>query len=232
MNPALAGARAALPDCEPRRLASDLFHALSQPLTSLCCSLELTLQQTPTQEQYRQSVAGALAQAERVAWLTSAIRELLDAAESGEPGEVLQLQAAVRDAVSDALPLAESADVEMMYLPRSACLVHFEAERLRRALFHLLGFAVSWVKNGAVVKIEVSESGKDALLGVTVSGESAAGERGAESSTEEDHARLLSQRLGLGIARNLFEAAGGSFSVGSEVNGISLEVRLPLAMQR
>jgi len=46
--PQAAGAAPMLPDCERRRLSSDLFHALSQPLTALCCSLELvTLQQTP-----------------------------------------------------------------------------------------------------------------------------------------------------------------------------------------
>ncbi|MGH9536525.1 MAG: sensor histidine kinase [Terriglobales bacterium] len=232
MNPALAAMWTALPDCEPRRLVSDLFHALSQPLTSLCCSLELTLQQTPTQAQYRERVAGALAQAERASWLSSAIRELLDAAESGEPGEILQLQAAVRDAVSDALPLAESAGMRLGYLPQSVCPVYFAAQRLRRALFHLLGFVVGWGRSGALVEIKLSESGKDALLRLTVSGESAVGEREPESLTEEDRARLLSQRLGLGIAWNLFEAAGGTLCAGSEVNGISLEVRLPLAMQR
>ena len=30
-------------DCEIRQLTSDLFHELSQPLTNLCCSLELAL---------------------------------------------------------------------------------------------------------------------------------------------------------------------------------------------
>ena len=35
-------------ECESRQLVSDLFHQLSQPLTTLCCSLELALLQTPT----------------------------------------------------------------------------------------------------------------------------------------------------------------------------------------
>jgi hypothetical protein len=45
----LATASPAAPaECESRQLVSDLFHELSQPLTTLCCSLELALLQTPT----------------------------------------------------------------------------------------------------------------------------------------------------------------------------------------
>jgi DNA-binding response OmpR family regulator len=157
MNPTV-GTPATLPDCEPRRLASDLFHALSQPLTILCCSLELTLHQTPTAEQYRESVIRALAQAEQISWLVTGLRGLFDPAEAGEGCEVLHLQAAVHDSLSDWLPLAESTGVRICYLPRSACPGWFEAQRLRRGLFHLLGFVVGSGGDGAVVKIELAET--------------------------------------------------------------------------
>jgi len=209
-----------LPDCEPRRLVSDLFHALSQPLTSLCCSLELTLQQSPTPEQYRESVSRALAQAEHVSWLVTGIRELFDAGEAGAGGEVLELQAAVQSAASDLLPVAESAGVRISFLPRSACPVRFEAQRLRQGLFHLLGFAVSAGGRGAAVKIEVAAAGEEAVLGMTVSG-------AHTLRSIEDPPQELARRLGLGIARAIFEAAGGSFRGERGMDCMSVEVRLP-----
>jgi hypothetical protein len=57
MNPPTVGVLSTLADYEPRQLVSDLFHALSQPPPILCCSLEFTLQQTFTLEQYRASVS-------------------------------------------------------------------------------------------------------------------------------------------------------------------------------
>jgi signal transduction histidine kinase len=206
-----------LPDCEPRRLVSDLFHALSQPLTSLCCSLELTLQQSPTPEQYRESVSRALAQAEKVSWLATGMRELFDASEVGEDCEVLPLQAAVESAVSNLLPVAESAGVQIYCLPRSACAVRFEAHRLQQGLFHLLGFAVSAGGRGAVVKIEVGECGEEGVLGVMV----------CEGVGGDQEPGELVRRLGLGIACAIFEAAGGSFRAERSVDYLGVEVRIP-----
>jgi signal transduction histidine kinase len=206
-----------LPDCEPRQLVSDLFHALSQPLTTLCCSLELTLQQTPTAEQYRESTTRALAQAERVSWLVTGIRELFDASEASS-GEVLELQAAVQGVVSDLLPVAESAGVRICYLPRSACPVRFDAQRLRQGLFHLLEFAVGSCERGAVVKIELAEAGEEVVLGIVVCGD--------RVSCDQEPGELA-RRLGLGIARAIFEAAGGSFLGERSVGYLGVEVRMP-----
>jgi len=236
MNPSTAGVAPVLPDCESPRLLADLFHALSQPLTTLCCSLELTLQQTPTEKQYRESVTRALAQAEQVSWLATGIRELLDAAEAAPDLEVLQMQAAVQDAVSDLLPVAELAGVRICYLPRSPGSVRFEARRLRRGLFHLMGFVVGW-GGGAVVRIELSESGEQVVLALTVSGEGISREamESAESpessspasSSQDALPRDLTRRLGLGIARATFEAAGGSFRAERGIESMIVEVRLP-----
>lgn len=238
MNPSTAGVAPVLPDCESPRLLADLFHALSQPLTTLCCSLELTLQQTPTEKQYRESVTRALAQAEQVSWLAMGIRELLDAGDAGPDLEVLQMQAAVHDAVTDLLSVAELAGVRICYLPRSPGSVRFEARRLRRGLFHLMGFVVGW-GGGAVVRIELSESGEQVVLALTVSGEGISREamESAESpessspasSSQDALPRDLTRRLGLGIARATFEAAGGSFRAERGIESMIVEVRLPRA---
>ena len=208
-----------LADCEPRQLVADLFHALSQPLTTLCCSLELTLQQAATVEEYRESVARALADAERVSWLSTGIRELLEAGQASEDGEPLPLQAAVQAAIDDLLLLAESRGMRICYLPGAAGRVWFETRRLRQGLFHVLGFALGAGRPGAMVKIEGSEDAEEVVLALTVFGD-------APASADD----RLARRLGLGIARAIFEAAGGSFQVGHGEECWSVAVRIPRAV--
>ncbi len=107
---------AAAANGEPRQLVSDLLHQLSQPLTTLCCSLELAQLQNPTAEQYGEIVSRTLEQAEKASWLATAIRELFDAGQAGEDGEVLELRWVVEDAVTDLLPVAQSAGVQVSLL--------------------------------------------------------------------------------------------------------------------
>jgi hypothetical protein len=63
----------------------EMFHSLSQPLTSLRCSLELSLQlpvglsTEEVAEYHQQSVTRALQQTERVIALIESIREYMDA---------------------------------------------------------------------------------------------------------------------------------------------------------
>jgi signal transduction histidine kinase len=206
---------------ESHQLVSDLFHQLSQPLTTLCCSLELALLQTPTAEQYGEIVSEALGQAEKVSALATAIRELFDAGQAGEGGEVLDLRTAVADAAVDLLPVAESAGVQVCYVPGPACAVWFDAPRLRQGLFHLIGFVIGSGGMGAAVKIELAERGADTVLALTVSGE---GFYGGPSTADSDQELL--RRLGLGIARAIFEAAGGSLTVERGPECLRVEVRL------
>jgi K+-sensing histidine kinase KdpD len=226
-NPPMTGAACILPDCEPRRLGSDLFHALSQPLTALCCSLELALQQPLTAEQYRENAGRALMQAERASWLATGMRELFDAGQVGEDCEVLPLQAAVENAIDDVALVAEAAGVRIRCVTGSACPVWFEAQRLRSGLFHLLGSMVGCGGRGSEVRIELAESGKQSLLALTVSGAGSVHDQALLISTEDDSHRKLAQRLGLGIARAIFEAAGGSFRAERTVDWMSIEIRIP-----
>ena len=206
-------------ECESRQLVSDLFHQLSQPLTTLCCSLELALLQTPTAEEYGEILSLALGQAEKASSLTTAIRELFDASQASEDGDVLELRRAVEETVGDLLPVAESAGVQVCYLPGPPCPVWFAAPRLRQGLFHLIGFLIG--SGGSTVEIELAERGAEAVLTLTVS---RVGIYDGLSPAHPD-GQLL-RRLGLGIARAIFEAAGGSLTVRREVEPLSVEVRL------
>ncbi len=218
-NPALANG-------EPRQLVSDLFHQLSQPLTTLCCSLELAQLQTPTAEQYGEIVSRTLEQAEKVSWLATAIRELFDAGQTGADGEVLELRWVVEDAVADLLPVAQSAGVQVCYSPRSPCPVWFDAQRLHQGLSHLLAFGLASGGPGAVMTIEMEERGAEVVLTLTLSGR---GEFDGAPAAGPNHAHLpddMVTRLGLGIARATFDAAGGSLGLKHGSDRLSVEVRL------
>jgi hypothetical protein len=85
----------------------------------------------------------------------------------------------------------------------------------------------------------LSESGEQVVLALTVSGEGISREamESAESpessspasSSQDALPRDLTRRLGLGIARATFEAAGGSFRAERGIESMIVEVRLPRA---
>src|SRR5205814_2262620 len=102
------------PRSDRKELISDLFHALNQPLTTLRCSLELTLHQpVRAAEQYREALNHALDHAEQVVRLVSGIRELVEVDEPGAESEVLELDSYLQHAVMDLLPVAEAAGVRI-----------------------------------------------------------------------------------------------------------------------
>jgi signal transduction histidine kinase len=206
---------------EGRRLTSDLFHQLSQPLTTLCCALELAVLQSPTTQEYCQIVNQALQQAERASALATAIRELFDASHVGENADVLDLQRAVGDAVGDMLPVAVSAGIELNLVPRSQCPVWFDAKRLRQGIFHLLASLIGIGRRGSVLKIELNARGLQTKLCLTLSGVA-----GRNGTSEPQPDRELQQRLELGISRAIFQAAGGSFNVERNAQLFMVNVRL------
>jgi signal transduction histidine kinase len=206
---------------ENRLLVSDLFHQLSQPLTTLCCSLELALLQSPTAKEYGQIVGQALHEAEKASALANSIRELLDAVHPGEKAELLDLRRAVGDTIGDLLPVAESAGVKIACLPPSSCPVWFNAHRLRQGLFHLFGSLIGVGGRGSVVTIELEARGPHAQLGLAVSGVA-----DSHGTSQPQPDRELLQRLEMGISRSIFEAAGGSFSVEREARNLMVRVRI------
>ena len=88
---------------------SDVLHKLSQPLTALHCSLELSLVRDQTSEEFRASVEAALQNAERLRQNLLLLRELSDADDPGDISAPVQLQELLQEARQDFLPVCESA---------------------------------------------------------------------------------------------------------------------------
>jgi signal transduction histidine kinase len=212
---------------DSRRLTADLFHQLSQPLTTLCCALELAVLQSPTTQEYGHIVTQALQQAEKASALATAIRELLDASHAGEDAGVLDLQQAVGEAAGDLLPVAEMSGITLDCVSGSVCPVWFDAKRLRQGLFHLLTALIGAGERGSVLKIELEASRPLARLGLMISGVGASSDRPERRADRE-----LQQRLELGVSRAIFEAVGGTFCVQPTQKNLNVYVQVPVKSSR
>jgi hypothetical protein len=72
------------------RMLADLLHELSQPVTTLCCCLEISLQKARGVGS-RHDLAIALHQAEAIAKLTHRIRALVEEGEQSREAKVVLL---------------------------------------------------------------------------------------------------------------------------------------------
>ncbi len=74
---------APLPESRLQDVLGELLHSLSQPLTTLHCSLELSID--PVAEQQQKAVSAALEQVDRAIHLVELMRKCLEAEPAG-PG--------------------------------------------------------------------------------------------------------------------------------------------------
>jgi len=219
-------------DCGYQQLVSDIFHDLSQPLSTLTCLLEINLLLSRTVKQWRHDVKIALKQVRSVVWLVRALRELWEAGSAHQGQEVLSLAVCLREVVAELLPMAEAAKAKIFLTSSSDCLVNMQASRLRQGFTSLLNFAMESGGGGAEVKIMAHEEGKAAQVTVTISAaessspKAVVGRNTAESA--EGKRRDLKRRLGLAVAWRVFKGADGSLRAEDRGDRLWLEVRLPL----
>src|SRR5579872_3381054 len=114
-------------DCGYRQLISDIFHDLSQPLSTLVCLLEVNLMLSRTVKQWRRDLKIALKQARSIVTHIRALRELWEAGSEPQDEQILSLSACLREAVGDMLPVAESAKKKLYLNSSSECRVRFQA---------------------------------------------------------------------------------------------------------
>lgn len=213
-----------------RREISELFHAINQPLTTLCCSLELALYQNWTAEQYREGVAQALEQAGYLSGLLAGARQLWEAEDPGELRRVVWLDTAIAETVQDLLPVARERQVEVSCCCAARLPVLAEPRRMRQGLFYLAESALNRAQSGSEFRVTADLHEDSALLGFMIAsaGERIPGEHADSTSakpTEEPNGLI---QLPLMVARRIFEAAGGSYQILRDGHHLSFRVRLPL----
>lgn len=217
-----------------REEISELFHAVNQPLTTLCCSLELSLYKQGSVEQYRECIEQALEQAGRLADLLRAMRELWDAEDSGEIQCEVRLDTEIQEIARDLQPVAETRGVALSCRCAAALPVLAEPQRMHQGLFYVLEWALNLAQAGTELEIAAEPHQGMALLALTSSAENGRPGAGAGADVPEKSAERSSETINLPlmIARRIFEAAGGTFQISRHGNLVSFQLRLPLCGKR
>jgi hypothetical protein len=192
---------------DQRTFVSDVFHNLSQPLTALHCSLELSLARDETAEEYRASVEAALQNADRLRQSLLLMRELSDAEDPGDISAPVALHKLLLELREDLLPVFESAGVDFDVTCDPVQVSGNEA-KLTRAFFYLLEYLQRSFPQSSLDVCVQQKNRQQAEVRMTLFHTVAAADSG------EDLCDLASAGE-VGIARRTFRAVGGDLGVES-----------------
>ena len=223
-------------------MLGELLHSLSQPLTSLRCSLELSLELSPEEvaEQQQESVAVALQQTERVIGMIQLMREYLDAEQPGPEACSTALAPALRSVIEELSSIAAVRGIQLRLVGTCMAAMPVPEPRLRLALQYLIATMVEAQPAGSKVTLLLGEGPADVVLRVE-------GERGfhepnvreMEQSATSPSAKLdpvgatsasLStlRRVRLAIARRVLEITGASLVLADgDVGPTGFVLRIP-----
>jgi K+-sensing histidine kinase KdpD len=205
-------------------LLPELLHALSQPLTALRCSLELTLLQPRNSEEYRKRLRESLDLTKDITTLTAGIRELLEVEQPGSRTQTAAFDKILQTTVRELLPVADSMGVGVSMICAPALLTHGDGDRFYKALFYLIEFFLSFAHAGDELSLQASPEG-DEIAFVMQLIQSLRRETGSGDSKAQGNARTY---LAFLIARRVIEVEGGRVEFEPEDGQISLRARLPL----
>jgi signal transduction histidine kinase len=192
----------------------ELLHSLSQPLTGLRCSLELSLglplehslerSIEEVAEQQHESVAVALQQTEKVIGMIQLMREYLDAGQPVPEAYSAALAPAMRSVIEELSSIAAVRGVQLRLVGTCTATVPVPESRLRLALQYLVASMIEAQPVGGKVMLLLGAGPAGAVLRVE-------GERGFR---ELSGATSTLRRVRLAIASRVFETAGASLVLG------------------
>jgi hypothetical protein len=219
----------------------ELLHSLSQPLTSLRCSLELSIEEVAERQQ--ESVAIALQHTEEVIGMIQLMREYLDAEQPGPQAFSTALAPALRSVIEELSSIAAVRGIQLRLVGTCTATVPVPESRLRLALQYLIAPTIEAQPAGGKVILLLGEGPAGAVLRVE-------GERGfrepdfrelepstTNARTKRDSAGFTSAsvstlcRVRLAIASRVLETAGASLVFGrlshTRVDPAGFVLRIP-----
>jgi signal transduction histidine kinase len=230
----------------PPDVLSELLHSLSQPLTSLRCSLELSIEEVAGKQ--RQSVAIALQQTENVIGMIQLMREYVDAEQPTLTIRSSALAPGVRSVVEELSSVAAVRGIRLRFVGSCTATLPIAESRLRLALQYLIAAMIESQPTGGRVMLLLGEGPAGAALRVEGEATSRAPysyDRGQKVTCREadcgpEGARSTSEttlrRVRLSIASRGLEAAGASLvfydggHTGVNLAGFVLRVPLQVAV--
>lgn len=210
---------------EQESLLPELLHALSQPLTSLRCSLEVTLLQPRDSEEYRKRLRDSLKLTEDITVLARGIRELIDVEQAPGSPSIVPFDRVLRSSVRELLPLADEQGVTLSLLCEPSLKARGDELQFFTAAMYFLSFVLNFAGKGDEVSVQAtSSSGEVAVLFDSCRQDARQLEPalkiGEESQTASAYLKLL-------IARRIFEVAGGRVHIERNASTVSVRAWLP-----
>jgi signal transduction histidine kinase len=206
----------------------ELLHSLSQPLTGLRCSLELSLQlpvdlsieQVAVQQQT--SVAVALQQTESVIGMIQLMREYLDAEQPAPEAFSSALAHATRSVIEELSSIAAVRGVRLRLVGTCLATLPVPESRLRLALQYLITTLIEAQPVGGKVMLLLGEGPAGAVL-------RAEGERGfKQQKPSPTGPQTTVRRARIAIAGRVLESAGASLVfAGGDVDPAGFVLRIP-----
>lgn len=213
-----------------QELLGDLLHSLSQPLTSLRCSLELSIDGVTDQQQ--QTVAAALQQAETVIGMIGLLREYLDADQNA--GEhAVPLMPVLKSMAEDLSSIASLRNIRLRVLGTCAAKVPVAEPRLRLALQYLILALIDRQPPGSEITLFLAEGSAGAVLRAQGERRFAGSQAGRPDNTlgnpqsKQDSVAATMRRVRLAIAQRVLETAGAALALDDGTPGFVLRIPRP-----
>ncbi len=204
-------------------MLGELLHSLSQPLTSLRCSLELSLEEMA--EPLQAGVSVALQQTEEVIGMIQLMREYLDAEQLAPQAFSSALAPATRSLIEELCSIAALRDVRLRLVGTCTATLPVPESRLRLALQYLIAAMIEAQPVGGKVMLLLGEGPAGAVLRVE-------GERGFRLCKRNSTSLQTTLRgARIAIARRVLESAGASLVFGGgDVDPAGFVLRIPRAV--
>ena len=207
-------------------LLGELLHSLSQPLTTLRCSLELSIEQVA--EEQLDSVASALQQTEKVIGMIQLMREYLDAEQPGRGTEPVALDPALRGTVEELASVAAVRDIQLCLDGRCTASMLLPEARLRLALQYLIAALIEAQPVGGKVTLLLADEPAGTVLRAEGNCRTrSAGGYSANTGQEANTSTL--RRVRREIALRVLKGTGASLVVANNHRGDPIAFVLRLA---
>ena len=143
-------------------MLGELLHSLSQPLTSLRCSLELSIDEVAEQQQ--ESVSVALQQTEKVIGMIQLMREYLDAEQPGPETCRVAVAPVLRSVIGELSSIAAVRHIQLRLAGSCTATLPVPKARLQLALQYLIWALIDAQPAGGKVMLLMGEGPAGTVL--------------------------------------------------------------------
>ncbi|MFZ0478401.1 MAG: hypothetical protein WAL71_04575 [Terriglobales bacterium] len=196
---------AAAPDLSRNRdVLRDLLHSVSQPITTLHCALERSLELD--EPSHLDDMCLALEQTDRVIETVRLMREYVEAEQDSCSKELAPISTAIEKVLQQLSVLAEARGVRLLACGASKALVPVAETWLERALSYLVGTLIESAQSGATITVLL----EDGPLQSVLSGHSIAGHSPLDVAPQPIPVSNSLRQARVAIARRALESSGAS----------------------